>query len=151
MSRGRERTASTTKSLARTLCRSDDIPLGSSMRILQSLKICAASAGRRPDGSARFDWRTKARGVNHYRLRNQLIHETVCSLVCIAQLPEVSLSNADPFAPQKIVKDLAKNHQLACHFINQRALMKANLRMSAQAPCGLCDFAFGGRQIKRCC
>src|ERR1044071_639488 len=119
-------------------------PALSSLPVLR--EVSPATARRRPDGSARFDGRAKARSVDDDGLSYQFVHEAVSAPERIAQFPEVSFGGADSLAPQKITKDLSKNHQLPCHFVNQRSLMKANLRVSAQTPCGLYQFGIG-RQL----
>src|SRR5918912_1970033 len=128
-SRGRDSTASTRSSLARTLCRRGNVPLGVVIYSLCLWEIRPAAAWWRPDGRARFDGRAQTCGINNYDLNNHLIHKPVCAPDRVAQFPKVSLRGADAFAPQKIVKDFAKNHQLACHFVNQSALVKADLRV----------------------
>lgn len=38
------------------------------------------------------------------------------------------------FPPKKLTQSISQKHQLACHFVDERALLKARLRVAAQTP-----------------
>jgi hypothetical protein len=46
---------------------------------------------------------------------------------------------------QKVAQHFPKNHQLACHFIKQCALIETHLREGSQTPRRINDFIFARR------
>src|ERR1044072_1640112 len=94
-------------------------------------EIRAAAARGRPICRTCFDRWAHTSSINDDHLRDHLVYEMSSTPECVAQLPQVSLSGAKACAPQKIIKDSTKDHQLACHFVNQSPLLEAHLRVRA--------------------
>jgi hypothetical protein len=82
-------------------------------------------------------------------LDEHLVNETPYAPERSAQPTTIILRDCKSFTPQKILKHLSKEYQLTCHFIYQRALIEANLRVGAQPPHSFQNLSLVSRMVNQ--